>query len=154
MKKNIVKKAVSPAWQAKLDGAITVADYNNIISGKVTLEDAIKSHKVTEVKKTRKPRKVSAEKKALNDGKISEADYKNIRAKKTTLKHMEFVKNIIKSYSKKLENAPEFTGDEFDSADNAETAYNEWLSYGIAYNNGYAKWVANNIAKTQEALYC
>ena len=151
MKKNIVKKAVSPAWQAKLDGKITVKDYNDIISGKVTLEDAIKSHEVKEVKKTRK---VSAEKKALNDGKISEADYKNIRAKKITLKHMEFVKNIIKSYSKKLENAPEFTGDEFDSADNAETAYNEWLSYGIAYNSGYAKWVANNIAKTQEALYC
>lgn len=53
-KKTVEKKtSVSPAWQAKLDGRITVGQYNAIIAKKMTLEEAL-STKVTKEKKVEK----------------------------------------------------------------------------------------------------
>lgn len=56
-KKTVEKKtSVSPAWQAKLDGRITVGQYNAIIAKKMTLEEALASKKpvVTKEKKVEK----------------------------------------------------------------------------------------------------
>lgn len=150
--KNTTKKTVSPAWQAKLDGKITVSDYNAIISKKMTLEDAIKSHQKPkkQAKKAEKP--VSAEWKAYTDNKITLADYNNIVSGKISLGRLNKIKSCMKYYGKKF--GIDIFGTELDTADSLEVTYNEFMAYGLNNNNGYAKWVANMLADAQQALYC
>ena len=67
VEKETKKKAVSPAWQAKLDGKIDTATYNKIISHKMTLEEALKVTKKAEPKKV-EPKK--AEPKVTKEKKV------------------------------------------------------------------------------------
>lgn len=120
MKKNIVKKAVSPAWQAKLDGKITVEDYNRIIANKVTLEELLNP---------------TEEDKAYRKGKLTLAEYLNIvDYNKVTLARTNKIKSYMKCYAKKI--GYELQGDELDNDDNCQTAYNTFMSYA---ENNYGK---------------
>lgn len=139
--KNIVKKAVSPAWQAKLDGKITVKDYNNIISGKVTLEEVLNP---------------SEEDRAYNKGKLTLAEYLNIvDYNKVTLAKTNKVKSYMKCYAKQI--GLELMGNELDNEENCETAYNEFMSYAANNTGKLARLcvrTANYIADYAEACYC
>jgi hypothetical protein len=69
---NAHAKKVSPAWQAKLDGAISLADYNAIIAGKTTLEEALgltKKHVVTKKSPAKKAKKSGWKVSHSDDGK-------------------------------------------------------------------------------------
>lgn len=140
MKKNIVKKAVSPAWQAKLDGKITVEDYNRIIANKVTLEEVLNP---------------TEEDKAYNKGKITKQELENIRLGKVSLGRTNKIKSYMKCYAEKI--GLFLMGDELDNKEFCESAYNEFMSY--AENNhgklaNLCRVTANYIADYQTSCYC
>ncbi len=148
MKKYFTKKAVSPEWQAKLDGIITVEEYNRIISKKTTLEKVIEEHN--------KPKEELPDyQKAFLDGKLSDAEYENIVFGSVTYQKTKKIKSYINCYAKKI--GLELDGHELDSADNATTLYNDFMSY---YHNNKGKLAglcartANYITDYIEQCYC
>lgn len=139
---------ISPAWQAKLDGKITVEDYNRIISKKVTLEEVLESYN-----------KKSEEDKAMDklfwDESVSDAEYYAVLNNKLSIGRLKKIRSYIKCYSKKI--GLELQGNELANADNVETLYNDFMSY---YHNNTGKLAslcartANLIADYQQTVFC
>lgn len=142
------KASVSPAWQAQLDGKISIDEYNRIISKKVTLEEVLESHK----KPTKKA--PSSLEELYYDETISDAEYCAVINNKLSIGRLNKIRSYIKFYAKKIN--LELKGDELATSDNAECLYNDFMSYSMNNTGKLAKLcgvTANYIADYQQVAF-
>ena len=111
--------AVSPAWQAKLDGKITVEDYNRIISKKVTLEEVLKSYE-------QEPEYPDYEQ-AYIDNKITYQELTNIELGNVSYQRTKKIKSYMNCYAKKI--GLQLDGYELDTKYDATFIANEFDKY-------------------------